>query len=514
MKNTVAIIICLLFFFSNSYGQELIIKGRIKCLNKNANSTKGAENIVVVPSFMPSHSTITLSQPSGYFEFNTGIPISKLQDKIITVFVISRCSKCKEVAKRVFISEDQDRQNKNDKKQYVTIQDWMLKTNCKEAELVPFAADSVLRIVIKQPDQDLNKVSYFTALTGAPAALNGLTNLIAVVGSTGTPTGAYYTTKLDSGRIKYGQFLFASPLVQSANTGFNFSPARDMSEAAFWNPSAVSFSRKKYNFSLLTNVRNNIKLGGFAKITKKISITAGFIGTRQDEFRIGNFMLPLGGSMQKDTPAMKLEEYAAFISPVYRFNNKLSASVTFKSVWQKFNYPIQALIADFAPSIITYDTTRSRHFGIDFSATYKISKDLQAGVNLMNITGQKLNADAFKKGCACEAKYQTQRSLGFGLTYKWKRFNVGSDLLFTEDGLYDASFGLNYVPFNNALVSAGYAIKQKSYSFAFRIKHFRLAYINDNGWLINDEKKGKSPILNGRLYGGFIFDFDGFRKEQ
>ena len=81
-------------------------------------------------------------------------------------------------------------------------------------------------------------------------------------------------------------------------------------------------------------------------------------------------------------------------------------------------------------------------------------------------------------------------------------------ILFTENGFYDASFGINYVPFNNALLSAGFAVKQLSYSVAFRIKHFRIAYINDNDWMVNEKRKGKSNILNGRLYGGFIFDLN------
>ena len=80
-------------------------------------------------------------------------------------------------------------------------------------------------------------------------------------------------------------------------------------------------------------------------------------------------------------------------------------------------------------------------------------------------------------------------------------------MLFTGEGLYDAALGVNYVPFNNALISAGIAVKQLSYSLAFRIKHFRITYINDNGWLVNERRSGKLDILNGKLYGGFVFDF-------
>lgn len=125
----------------------------------------------------------------------------------------------------------------------------------------------------------------------------------------------------------------------------------------------------------------------------------------------------------------------------------------------------------------------------------------------MNLAGTELYANAFVRGQAY-IPVQNQRSLGLGFVYKWQRLNVGTDLLFTKDKLYDASFGANFVPFNNVLLSAGFAVKQLSYSFAFRIKHFRIAYINDNDWMVNEKRKGKSAILNGKIYGGFIFDLN------
>jgi hypothetical protein len=125
----------------------------------------------------------------------------------------------------------------------------------------------------------------------------------------------------------------------------------------------------------------------------------------------------------------------------------------------------------------------------------------------MNLAGPKLYTDAFVPATA-KGTMQGQRTLGIGLVYKWRRLQVGTDVLFTEDEFYDATVGVNYVPFNNALLSAGMALKQLSYSFAFRLKHFRVAYINDNNWLINDKRQGKSSILNGRIYGGFIFDLN------
>ena len=86
---TIALCCVLLFVECQlAKSQSLIIKGKVKCLNQSQNSTKGAENVLIVPAFMPSKATITVSQPSGYFEFNTGVPISKLQDKQVTIYAI------------------------------------------------------------------------------------------------------------------------------------------------------------------------------------------------------------------------------------------------------------------------------------------------------------------------------------------------------------------------------------------------------------------------------------------
>ena len=475
-------------------------------MNQKENTTKGAENIVIVPAFQPSKATVTTSRPTGYFEFNTGVPITKLQDKTVSIYVISRCKNCKEVVKRVFISEDQDRKNREDAKRYVTIKDWMLNTNCQQAELIALSADSVLRMVISQPGQDLDKVSAATALTGTPVFLNFLTTLITVVGTLPN-AGTFVLDSFFRGNIKYGKFLWASPLSHSANTGFNFSPSRDMSEAVFWNPSAIAQSKKDHNISLLTNVKNNVKLGGYYKLNSKIKLGGGIIYTMQDEFRWVRFRQSALNPQEVDSAFMKLKEYAAFISPVYKVNEKLSVALTLKSIWQNFNLPASMFINGAGVWSITDSTVKKQQFDVDVSATYKISPAMQVGINLMNLAGSKLYADAFVPQ-QTKGTFQNQRSFGLGALYKWQRLHVGADVLFTEDGFYDAAFGVNYVPFNNALISGGIAVKQLSYSLAFRIKHFRIAYINDNDWMINEKRKGRSGILNGKIYGGFIFDLN------
>jgi len=280
----------------------------------------------------------------------------------------------------------------------------------------------------------------------------------------------------------------------------------------FWNPSAISFSTKPHNISLFTNLKNNVKLGGFYRINKNISLGIGGIFTYQDERRKSAFVRTPVYDPQDllivDSTKMNLKEYAAFISSAYKVNDKFSVGLTLKSIWQNFNTPNELFIS-FEDNIgdFTDSTIKVQHFDADISATCKLTNALQIGVNLMNLAGTKLYADAFIPDQS-DLKYQNLRSAGLGIVYKWQKFNFGTDILFTGEGFYDATLGLNYVPFNNALISAGFAFKQKSYSFAFRMKYFRIAYINDNQMLVNERKTGKSEILNGKFYGGFIFDLN------
>ena len=499
----------LLLLYDAVASQDLIIKGRIRCINQTPNSTKGAENIVVVPTFMPSRSAITASSPSGYFEFNTKTDLQKLQDKQVNINIISRCSNCKDMVKRVFISEDQDRQNRDDSKSYVTIKKWMVERNCKEVELNSFKADSVLNVVTKQPDVKLSELNNVTVVTGTPAFLNLLTTL--ATAGTFAPGGTFQAQELLQGKITYGEFLFASSLFHSSNTGFNFSPYRDLSEAVFWNPSAIVTSKRSNTVSLLTNVKNNGKLNGFFKLTDKVSLGIGGIFAMQDEFRDVIYYNVNNPGDPNDMPLIdsttrKLKEFAAFVSPSYKINNKLSLGVSVKSIWQHFDIPDSLQLIPDTKGEFFDSTVKRQKFDVDFSITYKINKSFQIGLNAMNLAGTELYADAFVPDQE-NIPLQNQRSLGLGLCYKWQRFNFGADILFTEDDFYDAAFGVNYVPFNEALISAGIAVKQLSYSLAIRLKHFRLAYIDDNDFLVNEKRKGKSGVLNGRLYGGFAFSF-------
>lgn len=505
MKNSCCLYMMIFFLVPTAMSQEtLVFRGTVKCYIQNdQRATKGASNVVVVPGFIPNKSGMTGQQ--GYYELNTAMPMQKLEGKYVMIYYVSSCREC-EMKKTVFVSEDQVRQSSKNLS-YLTVETLQMRTACKNAELKSLLSDKIYDSIVKLPVQNLDKVSALNVVTASPGLLNVLTNIIAAPLVINAGTFFADTAGLSPGKIKgYGRFLFASPMILTANTGFNFAPFRDLSEAVFWNPSSLALSHQKGGLSAFTNIRNNAKLSGFVKINDRITIGAGGIYTTQDNFRETVFR-QIGGNSVNPLHFQKLKEYAVFLSPSYKINNKIGVGLGLKSIWQNFTIPNRVEVSQNPDRNDFFDSTvKHQKFDVDFSVSYNITRSLKAGVNLMNLAGTELFADAFAAGKKILPK-RNIRSYGLGLCYKWKQFNFGTDLLLAEDELYDVTLGINYIPFNNALLSGGFAFRQKSFSASFRMKYFRLSYVNDNGLMVNEKRRGKANILNGQLYSGIALTF-------
>lgn len=506
------IIFCLLIFvlLSTATPQQVIIKGTLRCMNNEvASSTRGAVNIIIVPSFNHTAAVATTTTPQGFFQINTGWNVIDLKDKNVSLYIITKCSNCKNV-QRIFISEDLDKRNTDPSKMYITVKNWKLLENCKASELPDLLSEKLL-----DSAQHLPALTVEGKAPGSPALapvsfINLFQKLVTAVATANS--GLFKAISIQPGKIKYGRFLQSSALTNTDNTGFNFSPSRNLSEAVFWNAAAIANSSKPNNISLLSNFKNNIKLSGYQQISKQFYLGVAGIYTKQDELRQFQVIDVSTGSFTLDVRyPEKLKEFAVFLSPVYAINNNMSVGVTIKSVWQQFNNPYlvameQDGITKRAYNFFKDDSINQHHYDADLSFCYKINSFLQAGISLMNVTGTKLHADVFIRDSA-HLSFVNQRTYGVGLCYKRGRLNVGVDALFTEKELYDAAVGVNYVPFNDALIAAGYAIKQKSFSATLKLKHFKIAYINDNNLVINAVNVGKNKVFNGKIYSGFLFDF-------
>ena len=504
MKTTIFFTGLLLILFDTTIAQEVIIKGTLRCMNNGTTSTRGAVNIIIIPSFNPKAAVATTTTPQGFFQVNTGWNAKDLQDKDVSLYIITKCSNCKKV-QRVFISEDLDKRNTDATKMYVTVKGWKILENCNELELPDIMSEKLLDSAHHLPALSVDGKAPGSPAFGPVSFINLFEKLVTTVAAGGN-VGLFNVKYIATGKIKYGTFLRSSSITNTDNTGFNFSPSRNLSEAVFWNAAAIANSNKPNNISLLSNFKNNFKLSGYQQLTNNFFIGLGAIYTKQDEFR----------QLRLDNPSPlfvthpeKLKEFGVFVAPVYKINNNTSLGITIKSIWQQFNNPnLVALETDFTSNTsFTFfrdDSINQHHFDVDASLSYKINSFLQAGISVMNVAGTKLYADMFIRD---SATYVNQRAYGAGLCYKRGRLHVGVDVLLTDKELYDVAVGVNYVPFNDALIAGGYAFKQKSFSAMFKLKHFKIAYINTNNLVINDIRVGKNKVFNGQIYSGFVYDF-------
>ena len=283
MKHFTLITILLIIFLNAAQAQEVVIKGTLRCMNNGVEtSTRGAVNIVIIPSFNPKAAVATSTTPQGFFQVNTGWKAADLTDKNVSLYIITKCSACKKI-QRVFVSEDLDKRNTDPTKMYVTIKGWKILENCQNTELSDIMSARLLDSAQNLPPEDMNgKATGSAAL--APVSFINLFEKLATIAATQN-VGLFKVVTIEPAKIKYGMFLHSSPLTNTDNTGFNFAPSRNLSEAVFWNASAIAFSSKPDNVSLLANFKNNIKLSGYQHITKQFSVGLGGIYTKQDQPR-------------------------------------------------------------------------------------------------------------------------------------------------------------------------------------------------------------------------------------
>src|SRR3954454_10263587 len=98
MKHFIAFTSLLLFSLCTVHAQEVIIKGTLRCVNNGVEtSTRGAVNIIVIPSFNPKASVATSTTPQGFFQVNTRWDAKDLRDRNVTLYIITKCSSCKKI---------------------------------------------------------------------------------------------------------------------------------------------------------------------------------------------------------------------------------------------------------------------------------------------------------------------------------------------------------------------------------------------------------------------------------
>ena len=209
MKTTIFFIATLVLLNGVVSAQDVIIKGTLRCMNNGiATSTRGAVNIIIIPSFNPKAAVATTTTPQGFFQVNTGWDAKDLKDKDVSLYIITKCSSCKRV-ERIFISEDLDKRNTDPTKLYVTVKGWKLLENCQNAELPDILSEQLLDSAHRLPPEDISGKAPGSPALGPVSFINLFQKLVTAAATANV--GLFKVTAVYPGKVSMVFFFIRHP---------------------------------------------------------------------------------------------------------------------------------------------------------------------------------------------------------------------------------------------------------------------------------------------------------------
>jgi hypothetical protein len=282
--------------------------------------------------------------------------------------------------------------------------------------------------------------------------------------------------------------IFALALDGVAGTpGFQFSPTRNISDAVFFNSSAITFSPYR-QVNILSDFNEYSQVSSSFNLGDAYGIGIGALFLDREENRTA-----LTESNESASSSFKSEEWGAFLSLSRKISNDVSIGLTAKYLSQSIETPDKIEKRTIDPGNgelnISYsllkDKIEEEQYDFDISGTYKINNRFQFGLSVMNIAGAELLTN--------DDEYFRLRSVGLGMSYKNRRVHLGTDIIAYQEGETDFSVGINIVPFSNAEINFGYgsAFQTIVAGAKYRIPKFAGLYIAPTyKFLVNDEFEG------------------------
>jgi hypothetical protein len=273
----------------------------------------------------------------------------------------------------------------------------------------------------------------------------------------------------------------------AGNPGFQFSPTRNISDAVFFNSSAITFS--SYNqVNIVRDFDEFWQVSSSFKLNNALGIGIGVLYLDREDNRTA-----LTELNESASSSFKSEEWGAFLSLSRKISSDISIGLTAKYISQSLETPdkIEKITTDPGNGELNtnYNLLKDKIEGekcdFDISGTYKISNRLQFGLSVMNIAGAELLTD--------DDEYVKLRSVGFGLSYKNRRVHLGTDIIAYQDGEADFSVGINIVPFSNAEINFGYGSAYQTFVAGAKYlipKFVGLHIAPTYKFVVNDEFEG------------------------
>lgn len=446
-------IICLimiLFFvlYDYSYSSSVWIEGTITCREQGKiELERPAKCIIVMPKNTPEAAVIT--QDNGFYAIN--LPIKDVIDKRLTLSFFSKSGLIDEKTKYVWYDEIKG------KKRTFKFATVCLK---KECELVEDegrchqtqAHLEILRLRAEKPKKGSLWPSFLGILGAAALAGGGAEAGDAPAGNGPGPgpiTEISDIRYITPRKIEDGKFLSYAFSAMPQNIGFLISPTRNIGDAVFFNTSAIamsSYGQLNASYGNFFNSHRYSQAGLALPFKGEFGLGLGFLFLHQEETRTA-----FTESNESLSDSFDTGELAIFLSGSKRLRNNLSIGLTAKYLSQSIEGPEKIMITTYSSGVRTksFIVSKAEESFIDYdlSMTLKNTSSIQTGLSLMNIKGTKVLAN--------DGKREKIRAVGIGASYKKKRMHLGSDVKLSENGDFDISAGINFVPFTNAKVSFG-----------------------------------------------------------
>ena len=419
-----------------------------------------AEYILVVPEdFLKK---VKLTNDIGFYYL---ILPGRIVDKDITLYYCN--SKESLQKKRISILEPQISKIENDYVYYV--ESVVLDVPCSEAVENESVMYQQLALLQQKPEETgkLLGIGTVTASSlpiwilalpgGAGAAADG----------DGAPSVPVRVIDISDQDIPQGKLLSYSLSAFSDKMGFNFVPKRDIGESVFWNSSAISMAFFN-QISAYSNFENYSRVSAAFTVKDVIGFGIGYMYLKQEEKRTG--LLETGQFIIDD---FESKEDGIFLSASILLQevlpNSFSVGITGKRIEQEIESPGDVAYINATSGIFkswTHNERKNTIYDFDLSATYRLSNSVTLGATLMNIAGKKLI-----DGTGYEIP---QRAGGIGGVYQWRKLQIGTDIICRESESAGLALGANFVPFNSALIYAGYDTTYHAYSV--KAKYWWLSY--------------------------------------
>lgn len=441
------IMILLFAFYDYSYSGDVWIEGTTTCREQGKTELeRPAKCIIVMPKNTPEAAVVT--HDNGFYAIN--LPIKDVIDKKLTLSFFSMWGLIDEKTKYVWYDEIKG------KKRTFKFPTMCLKKECELVEEegkchLTQAHLKTIRIRDEKPKKKKSRWKWWLAtlipvVGGATSSASASAELSDSTGDGGS--GPEISVKdiknITEEKIEDGKLISYAFSGMSRNTGFLISPTRDIGDAVFFNPSAIALSSIS-QLNAYSNFRYS-QAGIAIPFKERFGLGLGLISLDQKDTRTA-----FTESNESHSSSFNTQELAVFLSGSKRLKENLSVGITTKYFSQDIETPEKIRITTYSSgyktkSFITNKLEES-FFDYDLSMTLNNTSSIQTGLSLMNIKGTELLTN--------DGKREKIRAVGIGASYKKKRMHLGSDVKLIENGDFDISAGINFVPFTNAKVNFG-----------------------------------------------------------